>query len=256
MSTIHREIHPEIRVLDPKAGLVEYVASDETLDHYREIIRADGWRFSHFRKNAPFVDSHDYSTIEKLLGSVVEFRVEGKRLIEVVKWEPEASPLAKIGFAMTQAGHLKAVSVGFIPTKYVDRYSNGGADLQREALAMGLAPEAAAAVRAIYLEHEQIELSACIIGANPAALARVARAYKCGALGDDDIDALAGMQRAADRDATGGTPVLPGNAGPGQRDFADDGETARGAEIADAAARAEGRRRQWLREFEKAINGK
>lgn len=213
--------------MDPKAGLVEYVASDETLDHYREIIRADGWRFSHFRKNAPFVDSHDYSTIEKLLGSVVEFRVEGKRLIEVVKWEPEASPLAKIGFAMTQAGHLKAVSVGFIPTKYVDRYSNGGADLQREALAMGLAPEAAAAVRTIYLEHEQIELSACIIGANPAALAR---AYKDGALSDADLETLhEKISKATDE------------------------KTAREADQAAAAARAEERRRDWLRKFEKII---
>ena len=227
MSKIIRTIHPEIRVLDPKAGLVEYVASDETLDHYREIIRADGWRFSHFKKNAPFVDSHDYSTIEKLLGSVVEFRVEGKRLIEVVKWEPEASPLAKIGFAMTQAGHLKAVSVGFIPTKYVDRYSNGGADLQREAAAMGLAPEAAAAVRTIYLQQEQIELSACIIGANPSA---VARAYKCGALSDADLETLhEKISKATDE------------------------KTAREADHAAAAARAEEQRRDWLRKFEKII---
>ena len=32
MNAINRQIHPEIRVLDEAQGLVEYVASDETLE--------------------------------------------------------------------------------------------------------------------------------------------------------------------------------------------------------------------------------
>jgi hypothetical protein len=230
-----RQIHPEIRVLDAAAGLVEYVASDETLDHYREIIRADGWRFNYFQKNAPFVDSHDYGTIDKLLGTVVDFRVEGRRLIETVKWahDVEENRLARIGFAMTQAGHLKAVSVGFIPTKWVDKWTNNGADLGKVAMEMGLPADQAAAVRTIFLEQEQIELSACIIGANPAALAR---AYKAGVLADDDLDTLS---RAAS------APKLS----------ADNEETAREADQAAAAARAEEQRQEWLRKFEKSING-
>ena len=74
-----RTLCPKIRVLDAAKGLVEYVASNETIDSYREIIRADGWRFSRFAKNAPFVDSHDYSSVDKLLGKVVDFRVEGRQ---------------------------------------------------------------------------------------------------------------------------------------------------------------------------------
>ena len=231
MNKIHREIHPEIRVLDEKAGLVEYVASDETLDHHREIIKAAGWRFNYFAKNAPFVDSHDYGTIDKLLGTVVDFRVEGRRLIETVKWarDVEENRLARIGFAMTAAGHLKAVSVGFIPVKWVDQWSNGGADMAREAAALGLASEVSQRVRTIYLEQEQIELSACIIGANPSA---VARAFKDGAIGESEIEVLA--QKFSEVQAE---------------------ETARVADEVAAAARAEEQRRAWLRKFEKSING-
>src|SRR5882724_11029049 len=108
-----RTIHPEVRVIDKAKGIVDYVASDETLDSYREIIRADGWRFTHFKKNAPFVDSHDYNTIGNLLGKVTDFKIEKKQLVERVQWAVDSdSDLAKLGFSLTEGGYLKAVSVG------------------------------------------------------------------------------------------------------------------------------------------------
>ena len=39
----------------------------------------------------------------------------------------------------------------------------------------------------LFRSHEQIELSQCVIGANPNALAK---AYKAGALSDEDLDNL------------------------------------------------------------------
>ena len=118
-----RTIHPEVRVIDAKAGVVEYIASDESIDCHREIIKAAGWRFDNFRKNAPFVDSHNYDSIECLLGRVTDFRVEGRQLIERVQWAVDVAeqPLARLGFNMTQAGYLKAVSVGFFPVKEVSK---------------------------------------------------------------------------------------------------------------------------------------
>lgn len=188
MNKLIRTIHPEIKVLDESKGLLEYIASDETLDHYREIIRASGWKFNFFSKNAPFVDSHNYDTIGYALGKVVDFRVEGKRLIETVQWAIDAgadSQLIQFGWKMTLGGYLKAVSVGFFPVNAVDKWTNNGADLAKAARELGLDAETAARVNTIYLEQEQIELSACIIGANPSALAR---AYKAGVASDEDID--------------------------------------------------------------------
>jgi hypothetical protein len=113
---LRREIHPAIRIVDAAKGIVDYVASDQTLDYYHEVIRANGWDFTDFAKNAPFVDSHDYSTIAKLLGKVADFGVTAGKLIERVQWAiGQGNELADLGWKMTVAGFLKAVSVGFYP---------------------------------------------------------------------------------------------------------------------------------------------
>src|SRR5690349_690506 len=125
VETIRRTIHPELRVLDEPKGIVEYVASDQTLDRDGEVIVANGFRFTHFAKYAPFVDNHDYESIEKCLGRVLDFVVKGDRLIETVEWAinvPE-NRLAQLGWKMTAAGFLKAVSVGMIPLKMVNSAS-------------------------------------------------------------------------------------------------------------------------------------
>lgn len=180
-----RSIHPEVRVLNEAEGLVEYVASDESLDSYQEVIAAKGWRFTRFKKNAPFVDSHNYWSLDKLLGGVESFQVTGGKLIERVRWakDVEENHLAQLGWKMTLGGFLKAVSVGFFAVRSV---SQGSADWGKECASMGLTTEEAAGVRRIFLEQEQIELSACIIGANPNALAK---AHQEGCVKDSDLAA-------------------------------------------------------------------
>jgi hypothetical protein len=191
MKMVRRTIYPVARVVDAKAGLVEYVASDETVDSYREVIRVNGWRFDMFRRNAPFVDSHNYDSLDCMLGSVVDFKVDkvgGKpALVETVKWAidvPE-NKLAQLGFKMTEAGYLKAVSVGFWPVRAVSKWDADQAAYQQQLLELGLGGERAP--RAVYLEQQQVELSACIIGANPNALAK---AYKAGLASEEDLNFL------------------------------------------------------------------
>ncbi len=195
-----RTIHPEIKVLDASKGLVEYVASDETLDSYHEVVKASGWRFTNFAKNSPFVDSHDYNSVDKLLGKVVDFAVKGKRLIETVQWAIDVADnrLAQLGYKMTEAGYLRAVSVGFWPVRQVTRYDSDQTAYQKEIARLELDPEV---VRTIYLEQEQVELSACIIGANPNALAR---SYKAGLLTDADLEFISNQVASETDDSANG----------------------------------------------------
>lgn len=201
---IRRTINPHIKVLDAKAGLVEYVASDETVDCCREIIRADGWRFDEFKKNAPFVDSHNYQSIDCLLGKVVEFRVTDRKLVETVQWaiDVPTNTLAQKGFAMTEAGYLKAVSVGFEPVKLVSRYDRDPAQMRAALKEQGLPEDSP--VRVIYQEQQQKELSACILGANPNA---IARAYKNGVLTDADLEFFASEQARRETATMTDTPA-------------------------------------------------
>jgi hypothetical protein len=182
-----RELVVTPKVLSEKEGTVEFVASDETLDCHREIVRVSGWRFTHFAKNAPFVDSHDYSSITKLLGQVVDFRVEKGQLVETVKYSREPYTLAEWAFKMVRDGFLRAVSVGFIPTRMCTKWDQDSKDFVAQVQEMKLDPTTAAQLRAVYLEQEQIELSQCVIGANPNALAK---AYKAGTLDEQDLEKL------------------------------------------------------------------
>src|SRR4051812_30570868 len=164
------QLHPQTRIEDEKKGIVTYVASDETLDQQGEVIRADGWRFDYFKKNAPFVDTHDYSTLENLVGKVLDFKVKGRELEETVQWAidvPE-NRKAHFGWAMTTGGYLKAVSAGFVPERIVTpqhkSYSRHLAELK--ATVGDVRPQR------IITQQQQVELSACIMGINPNALAK------------------------------------------------------------------------------------
>ena len=186
-----RALTPEIKIISAQAAEVEYVASDASLDCYREILVPGGVDFSRFVKNAPFVDSHDYSTLEKLLGTVTKFEVKGGQVVERVKWAVDVSPLASLGFKLTESGHLKAVSVGFMPGKMVWRDEPEFAEAVK---ALKLSSDIAVQVRCIHQTWQQIELSACIIGANPNALAK---AYKGGTLTEQDIDQFSALLAAS-----------------------------------------------------------
>ncbi len=185
-NTLRRSMTVVPKIISEKDGLVDYIASNETLDSYNEVISAKGWRFTRFAKNAPFVDSHNYWSIDKLLGAVESARIEARNLIERVQWakDVEENKLAQLGWKMTLGGFLKAVSVGFFPLRYV---ANGKEGWNQAVSGLGLKPEDAQGISYIYLEQEQIELSACIIGANPDALAK---SFEAGCVKDADLAAV------------------------------------------------------------------
>jgi len=108
----------------------------------------------------------------------------------VVKWaiDVPTNKLAIHGFKMTEAGYLKGVSVGFQPVKAVSRYASGrDFDIFSENV-RGMGLDADNPPERIYLEQEQVELSAVCLPANPNALSRIAKAYHAGVLDDEAID--------------------------------------------------------------------
>ena len=189
MKTLRRTINIQTKVLDATNGLVEYVASNQVIDSDLEIIYARGWRFDRFSKNSPLVDSHKYDSIEFKLGEVVDWRVDGDALVETAKWLTDVPEhrLATIGWKMTLAGMPPACSVGFMPEIAVG-YADGLA-WQDACRAVNQDP-ARTIARRIFMQQQQQELSMCIIGANPSALAK---SYKAGALDDADLETLSTM---------------------------------------------------------------
>jgi hypothetical protein len=187
MNPIRLSLAAETKVLNEAERTCSFIASDQTVDCYGEIVRAAGWKFDRFQRNAPFVDSHDYSSVEKLLGNVTAWKVEGARLVEQVKFVPEgASALADFAWKMLTAGFLRAVSVGFMPLRVRSRWRDQ-ADFAGAVQELGIDGAAASKLNCIHWEQEQTELSAVLIGANPSA---VALAHRSGAVADADLAAI------------------------------------------------------------------
>lgn len=192
---LRRALNVVPRVMSEKDGTVEFVASDETLDCYREIVKVSGWQFNNFAKNAPFVDSHDYSSITKLLGQVIDWKIDGNQLVETVRYSLEPDTLASWAFKMVRDGFLKAVSVGFVPVRMASKWDATPTDFAAAIAELKLDPQTAAKLTVIYLQQEQIELSQCVIGANPNALAK---AYKAGCLSESDLDKICSLKASVE----------------------------------------------------------
>src|SRR5438874_13814811 len=45
------------------APCLDFVASDETLDRYNEVIMARGWRLEQYRRNPVFQNAHQYGDV-------------------------------------------------------------------------------------------------------------------------------------------------------------------------------------------------
>src|SRR6266702_7360758 len=129
---------------DP-AAILDFIASDETLDRYEEIICAAGWRLDNYQRNPVFQNAHKYGDIIFTLGRalVTEVRMVAGRqaLFQRVEFATAHNPMAKIAYGLYKGKFLNAVSVGFIPV----RWENGGAD---------------AGYRRKYVEQELLEVSA------------------------------------------------------------------------------------------------
>jgi hypothetical protein len=182
-TVLRRPLNVEARVMDEKTGLVEYVASDETIDSYREVVRVNGWSVA--PNGMPFVNSHRYGSIEDVLGKVTEAYLSKKAWVNVVQWAHDVPEhkVAQLGWKMTLGGYLNRVSVGFYPTKSVSRYDTDQTGYNKELARLELDEKTGPTT--VYLKQVQVELSAVVLGANPNA---VAKAYKAGVLSDEDLE--------------------------------------------------------------------
>lgn len=131
---------------------LDFVLSDETLDRYGDVIKADGWELKWFKKNPIALWAHDSRAV---IGNWENVRVEGKKLMGTLKFAAKGtSDRIDELIALVEQGILRAVSVGFRPLEQepIDKNEPWGG--QR------------------YIRSELLETSLVAVPANPAALAK------------------------------------------------------------------------------------
>ena len=110
---------------------LDFIASDESLDRFDEIVCASGWRLEAYRRNPVFQNAHQYGDILFTLGKALITEVRGlspnpsgtpcvPHLFQRIQFATDINPVARIAYGLYQGKFLNAVSVGFIPLRWED----------------------------------------------------------------------------------------------------------------------------------------
>ena len=143
-----------IKAVDSKARTMSFVASDENVDRYGDIIRASGWQLDNFRNNPVLLFAHD--SRQPPVGQVPGIEVVGTELIADCLFRPEGdSQLSDDVWRAIEGGFLRAASVGFTPTGPINQ----------------LVDESGNWTGYEFTSQELLELSVVPVPANPQALA-------------------------------------------------------------------------------------
>ncbi len=139
-----------------------FVLSDDTVDRYGDVIEAEGWDLSWFRKNNIALFGHD-STFP--IGTWEDVRVEGNKLLGRLKFAAEGTS-ARIDELrrLVEQRILKAVSVGFKPVEHEPMKSGGVRFRRQELLETSLVsvpanPAALAVAKSLHLSPETIRMA-------------------------------------------------------------------------------------------------
>jgi len=158
-------LHTTVKEVPGEEPVMDFIASDETLDRYNELIKVDGWQLDNFRANPVIPDCHNYGSVGMILGRAIRISVTDGKLVNRVEFCLD-NPLGFMAHKMAAKGFIRAQSVGFIPLEW----TNGN--------------EAGQPGRT-YTKCELLEVSLVVVPANPSAT--IGLAMKSGAITKEDI---------------------------------------------------------------------
>lgn len=117
--TVLKYIVPiSIKEIDDENRVIKFVGSTTTQDRSGDIIEATGWKLSNYMKNPVFLWSHNRVPELPPIGRTVELQRTTDNLVFNIEFATkDLLPFADTIYKMYRAGFIRAVSVGFIPTK-------------------------------------------------------------------------------------------------------------------------------------------
>ncbi|MGA2788076.1 MAG: HK97 family phage prohead protease [Verrucomicrobiota bacterium] len=150
------------------APQLDFIATDETLDRYNEVVKLNGWQTDNYMANPVVPDCHDYSSIARILGRTVSLTVTDQ-MVNRVEFCLD-NPMGALAYKMAKGGFIKSESVGFIPLEWTTGNETNQPDRT-------------------YTKQELLEISLVVVPANPGAT--IGLALKAGAIEKADLKSLA-----------------------------------------------------------------
>jgi HK97 family phage prohead protease len=144
-----KSMDTEVTQPDAEKRILSFVISNETVDSYNDVIKADGWDLSRYEKNPVVLWAHD--SRQPPVAKAPSIGVVGTNLVASAEFaSAETYAFADTIFRLLKEKFLRATSVGFFPRKWTYNEDRGGYDL---------------------IENELFEFSIVPVPANPEALA-------------------------------------------------------------------------------------
>lgn len=92
------------------------IMSTSTEDRHGDIVEQN-WDLKNFKKNPVFLDSHNYDSIEHIIGKVTKIKVKDGKLQGEIEFALD-NPKGQLAYKLAAGGFLNATSVGFIPMEF------------------------------------------------------------------------------------------------------------------------------------------
>ena len=144
-----------VRKLDENT--YRFVASDETIDRYRTVIKANGWNLNDFNNNPIALYNHNSGSQDpsNVIGKWRVWVEDGALMGDLSFAPDDVNPKAKMVKGLLEFGAINSVSVGFDPKVWSRGVTEAGED--KEIL--------------YFRDQHLLEISVVDIPANPNALA-------------------------------------------------------------------------------------
>jgi len=141
MDTVVTQVAENDRVLN-------FVISNETVDSYNDVVKADGWDLSRYQKNPVVLWAHDGR--QPPVAKALDIGIQGKNLVASAEFaDAETYAFADTIYRLLKGRFLRATSVGFFPREWTYDEERGGYNL---------------------IKNELFEFSVVPVPANPEAL--------------------------------------------------------------------------------------
>ena len=134
-----------------------FIASDETIDRYRAVIKASGWNLKDFENNPIALYNHNSGSQDpsNVIGKWRVWVEDGALMGDLSFAPDDVNPKAKMVKGLLEFGAINSVSVGFDPKVWSRGVTEAGED--KEIL--------------YFRDQHLLEISVVDIPANPNALA-------------------------------------------------------------------------------------
>ena len=95
------------------------VFSTASEDRHGDVVE-QSWDLKHFKKNPVYLDSHNYDSIENIIGRVNTIKVKDGALQGDIEFALD-NPKGALAYKLAEKGFLNTSSVGFIPKAFSDK---------------------------------------------------------------------------------------------------------------------------------------